>query len=124
MKKNFYEVTFVINPVLEEEQVKEVKENFEAFVNEKGAEIEEVEEWGIKRLAYEIDGKNSGYYVNAYFVAPSEIVSDLERYFKLQENVMRHLVLKYDNKMLKHRELKKQGKLPVIFTEVPEEEQP
>lgn len=60
MSTSFYEVTFVINPVLEEDQVKEVKEAFETFINERNAEIEEVEEWGIKRLSYEIDGKNSG----------------------------------------------------------------
>lgn len=120
--KNFYEVTFIINPVLEEEQVKEVKDKFEAFIVEKGAEIDEMEEWGIKRLAYEIDGKNSGYFVNAYFLADGAIVSDLERYFKLEENILRHILLKYDNKMLKHRELQKKGKLPVIFSEVPEEE--
>ncbi len=122
MKKNFYEATLIINPVLEEDQVKEVKEGFESFITKQGAEIDEVDEWGIKRLAYEIDGKNSGYYVNAYFHAPAAILSELERYFKLQENIIRHLVLKYDNKMLKHRELQKKGKLPVIFSEEPEEE--
>jgi small subunit ribosomal protein S6 len=122
MSNSFYEVTFVINPVLEEDQVKEVKEAFEAFITEKNAEIEEVEEWGIKRLAYEIDGKNSGYFVNAYFHASGDIVSELERYFKLQENVIRHLLLKYDNKMLKHRELRKKGKIRPVFTEVTEEE--
>ena len=122
MKTNFYEVTFIINPVLEEEQVKEVKEGFESFIKEREAEIDEVDEWGIKRLTYEIDGKNSGYYVNAYFHAPGTIVSDLERYFKLQENIIRNIVLKYDNKMLKHRDLQKKGKLPVIFSETPEEE--
>ncbi len=122
MKTNFYEVTFIINPVLEEEQVKEVKEGFETFVTGKGAEIDEIDEWGIKRLAYEMDGKNSGYYVNAYFHAPGTIVSDLEKYFKLQENIMRNIVLKYDNKMLKFRDLQKKGKLPVVFVETPEEE--
>ena len=119
---NFYEVTFIINPVLEEEQVKEVKEGFESFIAENQAEVDEVNEWGIKRLAYEIDGKNSGYYVNAYFNAPPTIVNKLEKYFRLQDNIMRHIILKYDNKMLKHRELQKKGKLPVIFSETPEEE--
>lgn len=122
MKTNYYEVTFVINPVLEEEQVKEVKDGFESLIAQKGAEIDEVDEWGIKRLAYEIDGKNSGYFLNAYFHAPGTIVSELERYFKLQENILRNIILKYDNKMLKHRELQKKGKLPVIFSETPEEE--
>lgn len=122
MKQNFYEVTFIINPVLEEAQAGEIKEAFEALVTEKGAEIDEIEEWGIKRLAYEMDGKNSGYFINAYFSAPPSIVSELDRYFKFEENILRNLVLKYDNKMLKHRELQKQGKLPVIFAEVPEEE--
>ncbi len=122
MKNNFYEVTFIINPVLEEDQVKEVKEGFESFITGQGAGIDEVEEWGIRRLAYEIDGKNSGYYVNACFHASPQIVNELERYFKLQENILRHLLLKYDNKMLKHRELFKKGKVPVIFREEPEEE--
>lgn len=122
MKKNFYETTFIINPVLEEEQVKKVKEEFESFITKKEAEIDEVDEWGIKRFAYEIDGKNSGYYINAYFHAPGSIVNELERHFRLDENILRSIILKYDNKMLKHRELQKKGKLPVIFTEVPEEE--
>lgn len=122
MKTNFYEVTFIINPVLEEDQVKKVKEDFESFLTERGAEIDEVDEWGIKRFAYEMDGKNSGYYINAYFHAPSTIVNELERYFRLQDNIMRNIILKYDNKMLKHRDLQKKGKLPVIFSETPEEE--
>lgn len=122
MKTNFYEVTFIINPVLEEEQVKELKDEFETFITGNGAEIDEVDEWGIKRFAYEIDGKNSGYYINAYFQAPAAIINELERFFRLRENILRHLILKYDNKMLKHRELQKKGKLPVIFSEEPEEE--
>ena len=121
MKKNFYEITFLINPVLEEDQVKEVRDAFEQFAVQKGAEFDEIDEWGIKRLAYEIDGKNSAYYINAYFTAPGSIISELERFFKLQENILRHIILKYDNKMLRHRELAKKGRAPGVFSEVPEE---
>ncbi|MEX2657415.1 MAG: 30S ribosomal protein S6 [Balneolales bacterium] len=123
MKTNFYEVTFIINPVLEEEQVNQVREEVVSLLSRHKAEIDDIDEWGIKRFAYEIDGKNSGYYINAYFNAPPTIVGELEKHFKLQANILRHLILKYDNKMLKHRELQKKGKLPVIFGEIPEEEE-
>ena len=122
MKKNFYEVTFVVNPVLEEDQVSQVRETFLSFINERGAEVDEVDEWGIRRLAYEIDGKNSGYYLNIYYTAPGSHVTELERFFKLQEDIMRHIILKYDNKMIRYRELKKKGKVPAVFSETPEEE--
>ncbi|MEX2639721.1 MAG: 30S ribosomal protein S6 [Balneolales bacterium] len=119
MKKNFYELTFVINPVLEEEGIKSAVEQHTAYLEKNGAEIEEVDEWGMQRFAYEIDGKGSGYYVNVYFTAPGELIQKLERVFQIDDNVMRYLTIKYDNKMLKNRELKKKGKAPSIF-DVPE----
>ncbi|MEX0780964.1 MAG: 30S ribosomal protein S6 [Balneolales bacterium] len=115
MKKNFYELTFVINSVLEEEAIKSSVEKYTAYLKDNGADVEEVDEWGTQRFAYEIDGKGSGYYVNVYFTAPGELIAKLERVFQIDDDIMRYLTIKYDNKMLKNRELKQKGKAPSIF---------
>ncbi|MEX0772418.1 MAG: 30S ribosomal protein S6 [Balneolales bacterium] len=115
MKKNFYELTFVINAVLEEEAIKSSVEKYITYLKENSADVEEVDEWGMQRLAYEIDGKGSGYYVNVYFTGPGELIAKLERVFQIDDDIMRYLTIKYDNKMLKNRELKKKGKAPSIF---------
>lgn len=115
MKKNYYEVTYIINPVLEEAQIKEEVAKLSNVVTDNGGVFDEVNEWGIRRLAYEIDGKGSGYFVNMYFTAPSDLIAKLERAMQISDNVIRYLTLKYDNKMLRHRELQKKGEVPNIF---------
>lgn len=122
-KINFYELTYIINPVLEENQIKEVIEKYNNFLKENGATIDKVDEWGIRELAYEINNKNSGYFVNLYFEAKGDIISKLERMMGIDDNVMRDLVLKYDSKMMKHYELRKRGELPEIFPTQEEQEQ-
>lgn len=122
MSKNYYELTYIITPVLEEDEVKKTIEKVNSFLKEQQAEIEEVNEWGLKRFAYEMEDKSSGYYVNLYFEADGQIIEKLERFFKLEDNVLRFLVLRYDNKMLKHRELQKKGKLPNIFEQEVDED--
>lgn len=123
MAKNYYELTYIVNPVLEEEQTKETVKKFTTFLEENGAVIDEQDEWGIQRLAYEMDGKGSGYYVNTYFTATGEIIAKLERLFQIDDNIMRYLTLKYDHKMLRHRELQKKGEVPLVFEPKPEVEE-
>lgn len=118
MKKNYYEHTFIVNAVLDEEDIKATVQKHIDFLKDNGAEIEEVDEWGIQRLAYQIDGKRSGYYVNAYFDAPSDLIAKFERQLQIDDNIMRYLSIKYDNKMKKHRELQKKGLVPEVFPEV------
>ncbi len=122
MKKNFYEHTFIVNAVTDEEEIKATVNKHVDFIKENGADIDEIEEWGIKRLAYVIDGKRSGYYVNMYFHAPADLIVKFERLLQIDDNVMRYLTIKYDNKMLRHRELRKKGTLPDIFPVVEEAE--
>ncbi len=121
MKKDFYEITYIINPVLEEEQFKEIVEQVTRLVEANDGEMIEVDEWGLKRFAYEIDGKSNGYYVNAYFNAPPAAIEPLERQLRINDHVMRYLTLKYDAKMLRHFEKRKKGELPTIFEETEEE---
>ncbi len=123
MKSNYYEHLFIVNSVLDEEEIKAIVNKHIDFLKENGAEIEETDEWGIKRLAYEIDGKRSGYYVNVYFDAPADLIARHERQLTIDDNILRFITLKYDNKMKQHRELQKKGEVPSIFVEVPSEEE-
>lgn len=118
MKSNYYEHTFIVNAVLDEQDIKANVEKHLGFLKENGAEIEEANEWGIQRLAYEIDGKRSGYYVNIYFTGPSDLIARFERQLQIDDNIIRYLTIKYDNKMKRHRELQKKGTVPEVFPQV------
>lgn len=121
MKSNFYELTYIITPVLETEQYAEVVKKFNDFLTTNGAALEEVDEWGIKKLAYAMDKKTSGYYVNQYFTGPTDLVAKLERAMVIDDRILRFIMLKYDAKMLRHRELQKKGEVPSIFKKEEEE---
>lgn len=122
MSKNFYEFTYIINPVVEEDKFKEVVDKVNKLIENNGGEVEEVDEWGLRRFEYPIDKKSNGYYVNMYFTAPAEAIAPLERALRIDDNVMRYLTLKYDSKMLRHRELQKKNEVPDIFAIEDEEE--
>ena len=121
MSKNYYEFTYIVNPVLEDEQYKAAVEKVTELFNSNGAEIEEVDEWGLRKFAYEMDKKNSGYYVNMYLTAPAEAIAVVERNLRIEDDFMRYLTLKYDAKMLRHRELVKKNAVPDVFAVTEEE---
>jgi small subunit ribosomal protein S6 len=123
MSRNYYELTYIINPVLEDDQTKEIVERFTALIRDNDGEIDEVDEWGIRKFAYEMDKKSSGYYVNAYFTAPGELIEKLERALRIDDNIMRYLTLKYDAKMLRHRELQRKNAVPEVFIDEGDEDE-
>jgi small subunit ribosomal protein S6 len=114
MAHTYYELTYIVNPVLEEDQLKATVDKFSAFLTDNGAVIDEVQQWGMRSLAYPIKKKSSGYYVNAYFTAPGAIIVKLERQLEIDDNVLRYLTIKYDNKMLQYREQQKKGVVQVL----------
>jgi small subunit ribosomal protein S6 len=93
---NHYEAVFILNPVLSEQQVKETVSKFEDYLTSKGAQMVSKEDWGLKKLAYEIQHKKSGFYHLFEFKAPGEIVSGFETEFKRDERIMRFLTVKLD----------------------------
>lgn len=123
MKKNYYELTYIVNAVLDEEQIKATVSKFTDFLTANGAEIDEIAEWGIQSFEYEIDRKGTGYYVNVYYSAPGELIAKLERAMQIDDNVMRYLNIRYDNKMLQYRELQKKGETPVLRERTEEDKQ-
>lgn len=121
MKKDFYEMTYILNPVLEDDKFSELVDYVNKLIEDNGGEIAEVDEWGVKKLAYDVDKKSTGYYVNLYFEVPGTAVEKVERNMRIHDDIMRYLTLKYDAKMKRYYELRKKGEVPVIFDEVEEE---
>ncbi len=86
-----YEALYIINPTLGEEDTAALVERFKALVEAEGTLIS-VDEWGKRRLAYPIEDLNEGYYVLMTFEAKPEFPAELDRIFKITENVMRSLI--------------------------------
>jgi small subunit ribosomal protein S6 len=121
MKKDFYEMTYILNPVLDDEKFSELVSYVNKLIEDNGGEVAEVDEWGVRKLAYDIDKKSTGYYVNMYFNAPADAIGVVERNMRINDDILRYLTLKYDPKMTRYYELRKKGDLPVVFDEVDEE---
>jgi small subunit ribosomal protein S6 len=91
-----YETVFILNPVLSEQQIKETVSKFEDFLTSKGAQMVSKEDWGLKKLAYEIQNKKSGFYHLFEFKAPAELLISFETEFRRDERVMRFLTVSLD----------------------------
>ncbi|MGI6084183.1 MAG: 30S ribosomal protein S6 [Acetivibrionales bacterium] len=96
MVMNKYEAMYIVFPTIDDEQVKDLVEKFNNLISEHG-EIEKVEEWGRKKLAYEVQDQKEGYYVLLNFSANPEFPTELERNFKINENILKYLILKREN---------------------------
>ena len=94
---NSYETLFVVNPNLSEEDTKSVIDKFTGIIGENGT-VTEVKEWGKRRLAYPINYINEGYYVLVDFEAAPELPAELERRFRIDENILRSIVVRHTEK--------------------------
>lgn len=103
-QKRIYETTFILNATLDDAQIDLVIEKFKDFVTKQGGEIRTLDKWGRKRLTYSIQKKNNGFYVACELVGPPDTVQKLERYYSLDENIMRFLTVYLSEKTLKARQ--------------------
>jgi small subunit ribosomal protein S6 len=98
-----YELMYIINPVLNEDQTKDIVQRVTAYLSDNGARVENVEERGSQRLAYPIEKKRNGYYVVVNFrLATGAVLLKLDRALRINDDIMRHLTLRYDAKMARH----------------------
>ncbi len=104
---NNYETVFILNPVLSETQVEEAVQKFIDIVKTQKGKITSQENWGLKKLAYPIENKKSGFYHLFEFVAPLESIEPLEIEFRRDERVMRYLTVKLDKHALAWAEKRK-----------------
>lgn len=93
---NKYELAVVVKPSLEEEAVKAEFESIKGLIERFGGTIEKVDDWGKRRLAYEIQKVNEGFYSFITFDAESNVPSEIERRMRIRENVLRYLVVRQD----------------------------
>ena len=96
MKNNVYESAVLINAALDDEQIEAIIARIKEAIVNNGGEISEVENWGRKRLAYMVKKSKIGYYVIFRFNAPSTIISKLERFYTLDEYILRFLTIRLD----------------------------
>ncbi|HEA22451.1 MAG TPA: 30S ribosomal protein S6 [Pricia antarctica] len=93
---NHYETVFILNPVLSDEQIAETVKKFEDFLIKNGAKMVTKENWGLKKLAYAIQNKKSGFYHLFEFTATGEVITPYEQELKREERVMRFLTVRLD----------------------------
>ena len=93
---NHYETVFILNPVLSETQVKEAVQKFNDYLVSKGAEMISKEDWGLKKLAYAIQNKKSGFYHLFEYKVSGEAITPFELEFRRDDSVMRYLTVKLD----------------------------
>lgn len=93
---NNYETVFILTPVLSDQQAKEAVDKFTKLLTDNGATIVNEENWGLKKLAYPIEKKSTGYYTLVEFDAEPTIIKKLETAFRRDERVMRFLTFRLD----------------------------
>ncbi len=91
-----YEAMYILKNTLEEEATDAAVTRFEDVVKNTGGEIIKTDRWGKRRLAFEVNGITEGYYVLMTFKSPSAASQELERILKINDDVVRHLVIKKD----------------------------
>lgn len=93
---NNYETVFILTPVLSDDQAKEAVEKFTKILTDNGAAIVNLEEWGVRKLAYPIEKMSTGNYVLVEFDANPEVIKKLETAYRRDERVLRFLTFRLD----------------------------
>jgi len=96
-----YEALYIVKPDVADDDVQTIANEVESLATENGGATVRSEVWGKRRLAYDVKGYSEGVYILLRFTAEAEAMPRLERYFRLSETVIRHLVVLFDEKTLR-----------------------
>ena len=107
---NQYETVFILTPVLSDEQMKETVAKFRKLLTDNGAEILNEEAWGLKKMAYAIEKKSTGFYCLVEFKGEPSIVDTLEIGYRRDEKVIRYMTVRLDKYAVEYAE-KRRNKL-------------
>jgi len=107
---NHYETVFIATPVLSEIQMKETVEKFLGILKDGGAKIVHEENWGLKKLAYPIQKKSTGFYYLVEFAAEGELIRKLETEYRRDERIIRFLTFKMDKYAVEYSTKKRSKK--------------
>lgn len=104
-----YETVFILNPVLSEDQAKDTVEKFVKVLTAQKANVVNVERWGLKKMAYPIQKKSTGFYNLIEFEAENNVVSVLETEFRRDESIMRFLTTALDKFAVEYNNRRRKG---------------
>ena len=109
MELKNYETVFILTPVLSDEQMKDAVQKFKNVLKEGGAEFVNEENWGLRKLAYPILHKKTGFYQLIEFKAAPTLIQKLEIEYRRDERVMRFLTVSLDKYAVAYNEKRKKG---------------
>ncbi len=104
-----YETVFILNPVLSDDQAKDTVEKFVKVLKKAKADVINIEQWGLKRMAYPIQNKSTGFYNLLEFAAAPETINALETEFRRDESVMRFLTTVLDKHSILYNARRRKG---------------
>ena len=107
---NQYETVFIVTPVLSDDQMKETVQKYMDLLSSRGAEIVHTHNWGMRKLAYPIRKKNTGFYYLIEFNAEGSLIADLEIAYKRDERLLRFLTVSLDKHAIAYNEKKRNAK--------------
>lgn len=120
MFQKHYETVFILTPVLSDIQMKDTVDKFVNLLKEEGADVINVENWGLKKLAYPIQKKTTGFFVMVEFHGEPTLIKKFELEFRREEKVMRFLTTVLDKHAIVYAERRRKGEFNKK-TEVKEE---
>lgn len=94
MKK--YEIMYIVNSSLEAEKAAEVIESLHAIITNNNGTVDNVDDWGVREFAYEINKQTKGHYVVIKVSAPVEAISEFDRLSRINTNVVRHMIVRLE----------------------------
>lgn len=109
MELKNYETVFILTPVLSDTQMKDTVEKFKSVLVDNGAEIVNEESWGLRKLAYPIHHKNTGFYQLFEFQAKPSLINTLEVEYKRDEKIIRFLTTALDKHAVQYNKKRKKG---------------
>ena len=115
---NQYETVFIVTPVLSEDQMKEAVKKFSDYISSNGGEIIQEDNWGLRKLAYPIQKKSTGFYHLIEFKAEGDLIGQLETEYRRDERIIRFLTMKMNKYAVLYAE--KRRRMKAEETESPE----
>ncbi|RMG73338.1 MAG: 30S ribosomal protein S6 [Nitrospirae bacterium] len=98
---NYYENIIIVDPTLGDEEVTEVSNKCKETIEKYGGTILKTDNWGRRKLAYELNKRSQGYYILYTFRAPSEAIAKMERFYRVYEPVFKFMFVRLEKKQLK-----------------------
>lgn len=103
-----YEELFIVRPDITEEEADHIVDQVKSVITNAAGTVDKVEKWGVRKLAYRVEKRNEGYYILIQFSAGSATVKEVERRLRVNDNVMKFITVRIDEKLKKLDKRKKQ----------------